>query len=199
MFKKKPVQLTNDNPRLFFVGVVCLVLLYIYRALLLSSSNKSKKKTTNGMLDKTRKISAEEVKKHNKVDDLWLAIDGIVYDVTPFMDDHPGGGDIMLSAAGKDGTDDFEDVGHSPHARELLKRFKVGTFKGDFSLKSTNNGGASLKTPGKHQRQNTTTTTTHGAQMDTIGGNAIVGLVLPVLVIACAIAAYYLGFNDAAA
>ena len=124
---------------------------------------------------------------------MWLAIDGIVYDVTPFMDDHPGGGDIMLSAAGKDGPDDFEDVGHSPHARELLKRFKVGTFKGDFS----SSNGASLKTP-KHQRQNTTPTTTH-AQMDTIGGNAIVGLVLPVLVIACAIAAYYLGFNDAAA
>jgi cytochrome b involved in lipid metabolism len=48
---------------------------------------------------------------------------GKVYDVTPFMDDHPGGGEIMLSAAGKDGTQDFEDVGHSPHARELLKKY----------------------------------------------------------------------------
>ena len=35
------------------------------------------------------------------------------------MDDHPGGGEIMLSAAGKDGTQDFEDVGHSPNAREM--------------------------------------------------------------------------------
>ena len=140
-------------------------------------------------------IGFAELCRHNKVDDLWLAIDGIVYDVTPFMDDHPGGGDIMLSAAGKDGTDDFEDVGHSPHARELLKRFKVGTFKGDFS---SSNNGASL-TPKQQRKQNTTTTTTTHAQMDTIGGNAIVGLVLPVLVIACAIAAYYLGFNDAAA
>ena len=165
-----------------------------------SSLRKMAKKTNKNESSSSSKSSSKEIGfaelcRHNKVDDLWLAIDGIVYDVTPFMDDHPGGGDIMLSAAGKDGTDDFEDVGHSPHARELLKRFKVGTFKGDFSLSTTN--GASLKTP-KHQRQNTTTTTTH-AQMDTIGGNAIVGLVLPVLVIACAIAAYYLGFNDAAA
>jgi len=164
-----------------------------------SSLRKMAKKTNKNESSSSSKSSSKEIGfaelcRHNKVDDLWLAIDGIVYDVTPFMDDHPGGGDIMLSAAGKDGTDDFEDVGHSPHARELLKRFKVGTFKGDFSL---SNNGASLKTP-KHQRQNTTTTTTH-AQMDTIGGNAIVGLVLPVLVIACAIAAYYLGFNDAAA
>ena len=154
---------------------------------------KADKKESKSSTGGTKEIGFSELCQHSAVDDLWLAIDGIVYDVTPFMDDHPGGGDIMLSAAGKDGTDDFEDVGHSPHARELLKRFKVGTFKGDFSLSN----GASLKTP-KHQRQNTTTTTTH-AQMDTIGGNAIVGLVLPVLVIACAIAAYYLGFNDAAA
>ena len=159
-----------------------------------SKMAKTKNESSSSKSSSKEEIGFAELCRHNKVDDLWLAIDGIVYDVTPFMDDHPGGGDIMLSAAGKDGTDDFEDVGHSPHARELLKRFKVGTFKGDFSL---SNNGASLKTP-KHQRQNTTTTTTH-AQMDTIGGNAIVGLVLPVLVIACAIAAYYLGFNDAAA
>ena len=157
--------------------------------------NKKEAPSSKSSSSSSKEIGFAELCRHGAVDDLWLAIDGIVYDVTPFMDDHPGGGDIMLSAAGKDGTDDFEDVGHSPHARELLKRFKVGTFKGDFSLSTTN--GASLKTP-KHQRQNTTTTTTH-AQMDTIGGNAIVGLVLPVLVIACAIAAYYLGFNDAAA
>jgi cytochrome b involved in lipid metabolism len=53
-----------------------------------------------------------------------------VYDVTPFMDDHPGGGEIMLSAAGKDGTQDFEDVGHSPHARTLLQKYYLDEFAG---------------------------------------------------------------------
>jgi hypothetical protein len=37
---------------------------------------------------------------------------GKVYDVTPFMDDHPGGGEIMLSAAGKDGTQARADTVH---------------------------------------------------------------------------------------
>ena len=151
----------------------------------MAPSNKKEKKKSSSSSSKNE-IGFAELCRHNAYDDLWLAIDGIVYDVTPFMDDHPGGGDIMLSAAGKDGTDDFEDVGHSPHARELLKRFKVGTFKGDFSSSTT------------QQEENAKNTTTH-AQVDTIGGNAILGLVLPVLVIACAIAAYYLGFNDARA
>ena len=157
----------------------------------MAPSNKKKeasKSSSKSSSSSSKEIGFAELCRHSAYDDLWLAIDGIVYDVTPFMDDHPGGGDIMLSAAGKDGTDDFEDVGHSPHARELLKRFKVGTFKGDFSSSNnTQQGGGNAKN-----------TTTH-AQMDTIGGNAILGLVLPVLVIACAIAAYYLGFNDARA
>ena len=50
--------------------------------------------------------------------------------MTPFMDDHPGGGEIMLSAAGKDGTQDFEDVGHSPHARTLLQKYYLDEFAG---------------------------------------------------------------------
>lgn len=31
-----------------------------------------------------------------------------VYDVTPFFEEHPGGGETMLQSAGKDATDDFE-------------------------------------------------------------------------------------------
>ena len=88
------------------------------------SSVKEQRRTSTGrenhqskMTSTEKKIGFEELCKHNTLEDLWLAIDGIVYDVTPFMDDHPGGGEIMLSAANKDGTDDFEDVGHSPHAR----------------------------------------------------------------------------------
>ncbi|MBA0649399.1 hypothetical protein Goklo_016968 [Gossypium klotzschianum] len=50
----------------------------------------------------------------NKTKDCWLIIFGKVCDVTPFMDiDHPEGGEVLLSATGKDVTNDFEDVGHS--------------------------------------------------------------------------------------
>lgn len=141
------------------------------REIVIRRTHKHINKKTN-MTD--RKIGFEELCKHDKIEDLWLAIDGIVYDVTPFMDDHPGGGEIMLSAANKDGTDDFEDVGHSPHARELLKKFKVGVFEGEFGE------GAPKKKSG-------------GRDDVSIGGNAVLGMVLPVLVLLCAIAAYYMG------
>ncbi|KAK8541580.1 hypothetical protein V6N13_137815 [Hibiscus sabdariffa] len=59
-----------------------------------------------------------DVSQHNNAKDCWLVIGGKVYNVTKFLEDHPGGDEVLLSATGKDATDDFEDVGHS---RALLQ------------------------------------------------------------------------------
>ncbi|XP_062109116.1 cytochrome b5 [Humulus lupulus] len=67
-----------------------------------------------------------QVSEHNTPKDCWLIINGKVYDVTKFLEDHPGGDDVLLSATGKDATDDFEDVGHSDSARDMLKEYYVG-------------------------------------------------------------------------
>ncbi|CAJ2667383.1 cytochrome b5 isoform a-like protein [Trifolium pratense] len=68
----------------------------------------------------------DEVSKHNKTKDCWLILSGKVYDVTPFMEDHPGGDEVLLSATGKDATNDFEDVGHSDSAREMMDKYYIG-------------------------------------------------------------------------
>ncbi|KAK1270433.1 hypothetical protein QJS04_geneDACA004448 [Acorus gramineus] len=67
-----------------------------------------------------------DVSKHSTSEDCWLIINGKVYDVTKFLDDHPGGDDVLLSATGKDATDDFEDVGHSDSARAMMDEYYVG-------------------------------------------------------------------------
>ncbi|CAI9776618.1 unnamed protein product [Fraxinus pennsylvanica] len=67
-----------------------------------------------------------EVAEHNTPKDCWLIIDGKVYDVTKFLEDHPGGDEVLLSATGKDATDDFEDVGHSSSARDQMEELYVG-------------------------------------------------------------------------
>ncbi|KAK9743206.1 hypothetical protein RND81_03G224200 [Saponaria officinalis] len=73
-----------------------------------------------------QKYKLEEVAKHNTKNDCWLVINSKVYNVTPFLDDHPGGDDVLLTSTGKDATDDFEDVGHSDNAREMLNDYYVG-------------------------------------------------------------------------
>eukprot|EP00955_Chlamydomonas_euryale_P112395 366130-Chlamydomonas_euryale.AAC.22 len=52
------------------------------------------------MGDKDRIISLEEVKQHTKDEDCWLVVHGNVYDVTDFLEEHPGGYDVILSVTG---------------------------------------------------------------------------------------------------
>jgi len=54
-----------------------------------------------------------------------------VYDVTKYLDDHPGGAEVLLDVAGQDADEFFEDIGHSNDAREELKKYLVGSFKMD--------------------------------------------------------------------
>ncbi|KAL0373857.1 UNVERIFIED_CONTAM: cytochrome [Sesamum radiatum] len=68
----------------------------------------------------------EEVVKHDQKGDCWLIISGKVYDVTAFLEEHPGGDEVLINASGKDATDDFEDVGHSDDARDKMKEFYIG-------------------------------------------------------------------------
>ncbi|GKU86069.1 hypothetical protein SLEP1_g59779 [Rubroshorea leprosula] len=67
-----------------------------------------------------------EVSEHNTPKDCWLVIDGKVYNVTKFLEDHPGGDEVLLSSTGKDATDDFEDVGHSSTAKAMMDEYYVG-------------------------------------------------------------------------
>ena len=53
-----------------------------------------------------------------------------VYDVTKYIHDHPGGADILIEAAGKDATVDFDNAGHSEDAFEIMEEYRVGKYKG---------------------------------------------------------------------
>ncbi|XP_053127435.1 cytochrome b5 [Hemicordylus capensis] len=71
-------------------------------------------------------LTLAEVAKRNTQQETWLVIHGHVYDVTRFLDEHPGGEEVLLEQAGRDATESFEDVGHSVDAQEMLKQYLVG-------------------------------------------------------------------------
>jgi cytochrome b5 len=51
--------------------------------------------------------------------------------VTKYLDDHPGGAEVLLDVAGQDADEFFEDIGHSNDARSELKKYLIGHFKMD--------------------------------------------------------------------
>jgi len=71
----------------------------------------------------------QDVAEHNTKKDIFLVIHDVVYDATKFIDEHPGGEEVLLDVGGQDATEAFEDVGHSDEARETLEQLKVGTLK----------------------------------------------------------------------
>lgn len=45
-----------------------------------------------------REISVQELRKHNQPGDLWVAVSGIVYNVSAFANVHPGGAKVLDSS-----------------------------------------------------------------------------------------------------
>ena len=78
------------------------------------------------MFSNSKLLTFKEVAKHNHKKDCWIIIHGKVYDVTPFLDDHPRGNEVLLLSVEKDATDDFEDVNHSDSTREMMRNHYVG-------------------------------------------------------------------------
>ncbi|XP_010518344.1 PREDICTED: cytochrome B5 [Camelina sativa] len=71
-------------------------------------------------------ISFHDVCKHKCKNDCWILIHGKVYDISTFMDEHPGGDNVLLAVTGKDASTDFEDVNHSDDAKEQMKKYCIG-------------------------------------------------------------------------
>ncbi|KAG7282466.1 hypothetical protein CRUP_000462 [Coryphaenoides rupestris] len=79
----------------------------------------------------------EDINAHNTSKDTWLVIHDKVYDVTSFLEEHPGGEEVLLEQAGADATESFEDVGHSIDAREILVQYCIGELHLDDRGKNT--------------------------------------------------------------
>ncbi|KND90569.1 putative cytochrome b5 [Tolypocladium ophioglossoides CBS 100239] len=77
----------------------------------------------------SKEFTYQDVAEHNTKKDIYLVIHDKVYDCAQFVDEHPGGEEVMLDVAGQDATEAFEDVGHSDEARETLDKLLVGSLK----------------------------------------------------------------------
>ena len=52
-------------------------------------------------------LTYADVEKHNKEDDCWIILNGKTFDVTTFIDQHPGGSSLIIDVAGQDATIPF--------------------------------------------------------------------------------------------
>ncbi|KAK1783549.1 cytochrome b5-like heme/steroid binding domain-containing protein [Copromyces sp. CBS 386.78] len=72
-------------------------------------------------------FTKSQVAEHKDDKSMYIIIDDGVYDITNFLDDHPGGAKILKRMAGKDATKSFWKY----HGKNVLEKYgtklKVGT------------------------------------------------------------------------
>jgi cytochrome b involved in lipid metabolism len=115
----------RPDARLAFAGVLLLVVIGLMFALPVTQPP-----TLMPVQSDSATVSLASVAVHASATDCWTIIDGTVYDITAYIDRHPGGRRDILKACGVDAsvlfaTQDGEGS-HSASARNILAGFAIG-------------------------------------------------------------------------
>ena len=82
-----------------------------------------------------RAYSRAEVAVHAGEADLWVVLRNAryspdtskVYDLTEYVESHPGGVEALLQHAGGDASEGFHGPQHPPHVQDLVEEYCIGT------------------------------------------------------------------------
>lgn len=100
-------------------------------------------KDSNGMSI----ITADELSNHNTEDDCWVAIHGIVYDLTEFAEEHPAGPESIYELAGTDGTEAFAAIHNEQILIDDFEDDIVGIYPAQQTKNESNDGRNHLEPP----------------------------------------------------
>ena len=94
------------------------------------STTTSPKTNITPTSNTTPSLTMSELAKHNSSQSCWLLISGKIYDVTSFINQHPGGANEILKNCGTDATVAFATRGgtgtHSARAYSMLSKYFIG-------------------------------------------------------------------------
>ncbi|CAD8126000.1 unnamed protein product [Paramecium sonneborni] len=115
---QNPVQFQNEpeSPKFGQSPKECVSPGWIQR----KSLNDSNKKND------LKQFTIDEVAKHNSINSAWIVINSKVYDVTKYLNKHPGGQDEIIKGIGTDATALFMQNHPWVNAHYLLEHFQVG-------------------------------------------------------------------------
>lgn len=101
--------------------IICIVSILIYYYLQQNNNTSVSNPPTNLVT-----LSLSEVNKHNSASDCYLIINQKIYNVSSFINSHPGGAQKITEKCGQEVSDLFAQI-HSNRAWDLLKKYQVGT------------------------------------------------------------------------
>lgn len=86
-------------------------------------------------------LTESEIAKHNAANDCWIIVQGSVYNVTQYLQLHPGGSDRIIPFCGQDATSAYVTQdgkgSHSPQAYNDLSQLKLGKLNETINIQNT--------------------------------------------------------------
>ena len=136
--KRKPAIKANKIGHLTAVfSLVVIALTFItghtgaqavWKARIEALNSATSTDSSNQASNSLKKISRAEIAKHSKPTDCWSVINGQVYDLTKWINQHPGGPSVIEMICGKDGSVAFNGQ-HAGQRRpeNELKNYSIGS------------------------------------------------------------------------
>ncbi|GAA96760.1 hypothetical protein E5Q_03431 [Mixia osmundae IAM 14324] len=82
----------------------------------------------------SKTINLKEVAEHTSETSAWIIVENGVYDVTKFLQSHPGGTKILLKNCGKDATEAFWKYHSKRVLEKTAAKMKIGEVGGEAKL-----------------------------------------------------------------
>ncbi|KAJ4749162.1 Cytochrome B5-like protein [Rhynchospora pubera] len=138
------MTMDKDNITLLLLSLLSALFLlaYLFPKPKSNNNNNNNKKDTGGKFkhaqstananananNPTTYYTKEQVSKHNTRTDCWIIVKHKVYDVTSYVEEHPGG-DAILNNAGRDSTEGFYGPQHATRVFDMVDEFYIGDLK----------------------------------------------------------------------
>ena len=105
---------------------VVIIHLLVARVSSRGGADAQRASTKRAKVDPMTPYAREEIAKHASVDDLWVIIDDKVYDLTDYVDEHPGGVDAVAKNGGGDAPEGFKGPQHPSRVFDIVEEYRVG-------------------------------------------------------------------------
>jgi cytochrome b involved in lipid metabolism len=118
--------------------IVLLILIYCFfvqypliaKNTITDTSNSANTNSNQSVLSENQTYTLAEIAKHNSAANCWMIIDNKVYNLTIYLNQHPGGARTILLYCGQDGSLAYatkdRSQPHSGNADNLLQQFYIG-------------------------------------------------------------------------
>ena len=120
------------------ITTIAIILIVLVFGGIMISKNMSQNNVPDMRLSPDQQVldvntyTLEEVSSHATRSDCYTIVNDVVYNLTAWIDEHPGGDSAILNICGKDGSTAFNNQhGGNMNVEGILSGFEIGVIKND--------------------------------------------------------------------